>query len=148
MWRIFHSFGDVNITGEVLQIVPILGTHGIWAVRVLLWHGQSFIRVISEDFVRVSTKTVPIYKWSMCIFTKDLVETKTIQRDVLPGHVLKYCLFLGPSIGFYLWHIWSFILLIWFYFKKYKIFKYESIIYFVRLTKGFYLRHARITFSF
>lgn len=101
------------------KLLPILGTHGIRAVRVLLWHGQPFIRVISEDFVRVSTKTVHIYKWSMCIFT-ELVSDKdytTLCFTWTCPHVL----------------LLSMILL-----QKYKIFKYESILYFVRLTKGFY----------
>ena len=33
--RIIHSYGDVTITGEGLQIVTMFGTHGHWAVRVL-----------------------------------------------------------------------------------------------------------------
>ena len=32
--RIFHSYGDVNITDEKLQIWPLLCTHGHWALRV------------------------------------------------------------------------------------------------------------------
>ena len=34
--RIFHSYGKVTIAGEGLQIVTMFGTHGHWAVRVLL----------------------------------------------------------------------------------------------------------------
>ena len=42
----FHSFGDVNIVGEGLQFLPMLGTYGHWAwgffsVSHLLWHGPS-----------------------------------------------------------------------------------------------------------
>ena len=41
--RIFHSFGHVTIAGEGLQILPMLGTYGHWAVRVFLplWYGAS-----------------------------------------------------------------------------------------------------------
>ena len=35
VWRIFHTYEDVIITGEELQILNILDTHGHWAVRVL-----------------------------------------------------------------------------------------------------------------
>ena len=54
--RIFHSFGHVTIAGEGLQILPMLGTYGHWAVRVFLLRvnthcdtGHPFIMVISED---------------------------------------------------------------------------------------------------
>ena len=33
--RIFHSYGDVTITGKGLQFWPMLGTYGHWAMRVL-----------------------------------------------------------------------------------------------------------------
>ena len=33
--RIFYSYGDVTIASEGLQIWPVLGTHGHWAVIVL-----------------------------------------------------------------------------------------------------------------
>ena len=33
--RIFHSYEDVTIAGEGLQIWPMLGTHVHWATRVL-----------------------------------------------------------------------------------------------------------------
>ena len=33
--KMFHSFGDVTMNGEGLQILTMLGTHGHLAVRVL-----------------------------------------------------------------------------------------------------------------
>ena len=33
--RIFHSYEDVTIEGEGLQILTYAGTHGYWAVWVL-----------------------------------------------------------------------------------------------------------------
>ena len=47
--RIFHSFGDVTITGEGLQILTYLGTHGHWAVRVL-WRATPFVTRVNPIY--------------------------------------------------------------------------------------------------
>ena len=56
--RIFHSYGDVSITGEWLQILTyarhlsllmVIEQWGFFNVPHLLWHGASVIMVISED---------------------------------------------------------------------------------------------------
>ena len=39
--KIFHSFGDVTITGGGLQILPMFGTYGFFSVAHLLWHVAS-----------------------------------------------------------------------------------------------------------
>ena len=71
---IFHSFGDVIITDEVLKFSPILGIHCHWAVTVLnvqhvLWHGLTLylffvlfgvLRPTREFFTHKETSPLPV----------------------------------------------------------------------------------------
>ena len=82
---IFHSFEDVAITGEGYKCWPIHGTHGHWAVRVLLMCHTSCDTCwpfTQEKCPRVK------HMFNTCLTYKKSTHVKHIKR----AHVLKICI--------------------------------------------------------
>ena len=56
--KIFHSFGDVTITGGGLQILPMFDTYGFFSVAHLLWHGP----ILYNGHLRGPVTLTPVAK--------------------------------------------------------------------------------------